>query len=75
MSSSRWRAWGCLSARQRKPIVTNDYAVANPLKNGCPVGHMPIVRHMSVPAMAIVLLRWRVSEASSNPMTTQTCDN
>ena len=37
------------AVRQRKPIVSNDYAAPNPLKKGCPVGHAPIHRHMNVP--------------------------
>ena len=31
--------WG-EAARQRKPIVTNDYAAPNPLKKGLPEGHV-----------------------------------
>jgi signal transduction histidine kinase len=40
--------WG-EALRQRRPIVTNDYAAANPWKRGLPEGHVPIVRHMNVP--------------------------
>jgi len=36
--------------RQRRPIITNDYR--NCLeKGGTPVGHMPLTRHMNVPAI------------------------
>ncbi|MEN6406325.1 MAG: PAS domain S-box protein [Thermoguttaceae bacterium] len=37
------------AVRQRKPIITNDYAAANPLKRGLPEGHVPLVRHMNIP--------------------------
>ena len=40
--------WGEV-VRQRRPVVTNDYAAPNPLKKGCPEGHVKIVRHMNVP--------------------------
>lgn len=40
--------WG-EAVRQRKPIVTNDYAAENPLKRGTPAGHVPLVRHMNIP--------------------------
>ncbi len=40
--------WG-EAVRQRKPIVTNDYRACNPMKKGCPSGHVPIRRHMNVP--------------------------
>jgi len=40
--------WGeCV--RQRKPIITNDYAAYNPLKKGCPEGHVRLIRHMNIP--------------------------
>jgi PAS domain S-box-containing protein len=42
--------WG-EAARQRKPIVTNDYAAPNPLKKGLPEGHVRLGRHMSVPIL------------------------
>jgi len=35
--------------RQRKPIITNDYAACPGPKNGYPRGHVPILRQMSVP--------------------------
>jgi len=35
--------------RQRKPVVTNDYSVDNPLKKGTPEGHVHIIRHLGVP--------------------------
>jgi signal transduction histidine kinase len=40
--------WG-EAVRQRKPVITNDYAAPNPLKKGCPSGHVKILRHMNVP--------------------------
>ncbi|HVP94742.1 MAG TPA: PAS domain S-box protein [Methanoregulaceae archaeon] len=40
--------WG-EAVRQRKPIITNDYAAPNPLKKGYPKGHVPITRHMNIP--------------------------
>lgn len=40
--------WG-EAVRQRKSVVTNDYAAPNPRKKGYPEGHVPIVRHMNVP--------------------------
>ena len=40
--------WG-EAVRQRKPVITNDYAAVNPLKRGTPKGHVPLVRHMNIP--------------------------
>jgi len=40
--------WG-EAVRQRKPVVTNDYAAPSPLKKGHPLGHVPIRRHMNAP--------------------------
>ena len=40
--------WG-EAVRQRKPVITNDYAAPNPLKRGTPEGHVPVVRHMNIP--------------------------
>jgi len=40
--------WG-EAVRQRKPVITNDYADDNPWKKGCPQGHIHIVRHMNTP--------------------------
>ena len=40
--------WG-EAVRQRRPIITNDYAAPNPLKRGLPEGHPPLTRHMNVP--------------------------
>jgi PAS domain S-box-containing protein len=40
--------WG-EAVRQRKPVVTNDYAAPNPLKKGLPEGHLALIRHMNVP--------------------------
>lgn len=40
--------WG-EAVRQRRPIITNDYPAANPLKKGLPMGHVGLRRHMNVP--------------------------
>jgi len=40
--------WG-EAVRQRKPVITNDYAAPNPLKKGCPEGHVAVLRHMNAP--------------------------
>ena len=40
--------WG-EAVRQRRPVITNDYAAPNPQKKGYPEGHPKIVRHMNVP--------------------------
>lgn len=40
--------WG-EAVRQRKPIITNDYAALNPYKKGCPEGHVPLIRHLNLP--------------------------
>jgi PAS domain S-box-containing protein len=40
--------WG-EAVRQRRPVITNDYAAENPLKKGYPQGHVPVVRHMNIP--------------------------
>jgi len=40
--------WG-EAARQRKPIVTNDYPAPNPWKKGIPEGHVGLRRHMNAP--------------------------
>jgi PAS domain S-box-containing protein len=40
--------WG-EAVRQRKPVITNDYNGPNPLKKGCPPGHVEIRRHMNTP--------------------------
>ena len=42
--------WG-EAVRQRKPVITNDYAAPNPCKRGYPEGHVQIVRHMNVPVL------------------------
>lgn len=43
--------WG-EAIRQRQPIVTNDYAAANPWKKGLPDGHVALKRHMNIPIFA-----------------------
>ncbi len=40
--------WG-EAVRQRKPIITNDYAAPNPWNRGYPAGHVELSRHMNVP--------------------------
>jgi signal transduction histidine kinase len=40
--------WG-EAVRQRKPIITNDYAAPSLLKKGIPDGHVAIQKHMNVP--------------------------
>ncbi len=40
--------WG-EAIRQRKPVITNDYAAPNPLKRGAPSGHVRLTRHMNIP--------------------------
>jgi PAS domain S-box-containing protein len=40
--------WG-EAVRQRKPIITNDYAAPNPYIKGTPQGHVQIRRHMNIP--------------------------
>lgn len=40
--------WG-EAVRQRRPVITNDYAAPDPRKKGYPEGHVPIVRHMNLP--------------------------
>jgi len=40
--------WG-EAVRQRRPVITNDYAAPNSLRKGYPAGHVPVRRHMNVP--------------------------
>jgi PAS domain S-box-containing protein len=40
--------WG-EAVRQRRPVVTNDYAADSPFKRGTPHGHVPLTRHMNIP--------------------------
>ncbi len=40
--------WG-EAVRQRRPIITNDYAAPNPYKKGYPAGHVSLQRHMNIP--------------------------
>ena len=43
--------WGEV-VRQRKPIIINDYQAPNPLKKGCPEGHVHIGRFMEIPVFS-----------------------
>jgi PAS domain S-box-containing protein len=50
--------WG-EAVRQRRPVITNNYAAPDPAKKGYPEGHPHITRHMNVPVIEdghIVLL-------------------
>jgi sigma-B regulation protein RsbU (phosphoserine phosphatase) len=40
--------WG-EAVRQRRPIITNDYAAPNPFKKGYPEGHVEVRRHLNIP--------------------------
>ncbi len=40
--------WG-EAVRQRRPIITNDYATPSPYKKGYPEGHVDIQRHLNLP--------------------------
>jgi PAS domain S-box-containing protein/putative nucleotidyltransferase with HDIG domain len=40
--------WG-EAVRQRRPVITNDYAAADPRKKGYPQGHVALTRHMNTP--------------------------
>ncbi len=40
--------WG-EAVRQRRPVITNDYAGPNRWKKGTPAGHVALTRHMNVP--------------------------
>ena len=42
--------WG-EAVRQRRAVITNDYAAPSPLKKGIPEGHVPITRHLNVPVL------------------------
>ncbi|MFA5268427.1 MAG: PAS domain S-box protein [Methanoregula sp.] len=42
--------WG-EAVRQRRPVITNDYAAPDPAKKGYPQGHPEIIRHMNVPVI------------------------
>ncbi len=43
--------WG-EAVRQRKAVITNDYAADNPLKKTYPKGHVLVKRHMNIPVFA-----------------------
>lgn len=40
--------WG-EAVRQRRPIVLNDFKAKNPLKKGCPEGHVQLTKFLTVP--------------------------
>ncbi|MBU4438309.1 MAG: GAF domain-containing protein, partial [Firmicutes bacterium] len=40
--------WG-EAVRQRRPIVVNDFKAKNPLKKGCPEGHVQLTKFLTVP--------------------------
>lgn len=40
--------WG-EAVRQRKAVITNDYAAQNQYKKGYPEGHVHLIRHMNLP--------------------------
>jgi anti-anti-sigma regulatory factor len=42
--------WG-EAVRQRRAVITNDYAAPNQLKKGYPDGHVQVRRHMNAPVM------------------------
>jgi PAS domain S-box-containing protein len=37
------------AVRKRRPIIINDYGAVHPAKKGCPGGHVPLTRILSVP--------------------------
>lgn len=43
--------WG-EAVRQRRPILVNDFAADNPLKQGLPEGHVPLTRFLTVPVLS-----------------------
>lgn len=45
MSTALWGE----AVRQRRPVIANDYAAANPRKKAHPQGHVVLKRHMSAP--------------------------
>lgn len=46
--SAETEIWG-EAVRQRIPLVINNYSAYHPLKKGCPEGHSPLDRFMSIP--------------------------
>jgi PAS domain S-box-containing protein len=40
--------WG-EAVRQRKPIITNNYAMPSSMKKGYPEGHVQLTRHINIP--------------------------
>ena len=37
------------AVRQRRPVITNDYASPDLCQKGCPPGHVEVGRHMNIP--------------------------
>jgi PAS domain S-box-containing protein len=42
--------WG-EAVRQRKPIIVNDYSASNSFQQGCPQGHIEILRFLCIPVL------------------------
>ena len=42
--------WG-EAVRQRRPIVINQYQEKNPLKKGCPQGHVALINFLTIPVL------------------------
>lgn len=47
---SKTGIWG-EAVRQRKPIVINNFETANPLKKGCPKGHVQLSKFLTIPVL------------------------
>jgi len=39
------------AVRQRQPVLVNDYQAENPLKNGCPQGHVVLHNFLAIPIL------------------------
>jgi|GEM_PF-1358114 len=40
------------SVRRGEPFIFNDYGTDHPRKHGCPAGHAPLIKYMSLPVMS-----------------------